>query len=203
MIKQCSSNITSFLLKENIIVEDNKEIYQFGTERIIKNLIVICVIGLIATIFDLWIETIFNLLGFIVLRKYAGGYHSETLLRCNILTFLIYGSNMILINYFIGKLSYLHFTIICIISISLIFLFAPVDHKNLVLSTEMIRNAKIKSRISITIMIIVTSFIIYLSNEINLVSLSTMMGALTASISIFIGRLKRRREKNERDKFNT
>jgi hypothetical protein len=38
------------------------------------------VIGMIATVFDVWLETLFIAIGFIHLSKIAGGYHTDTLL---------------------------------------------------------------------------------------------------------------------------
>lgn len=197
MIKQFASIITSFLLKENIIGQDDLEIYQFGTERILKNLIVIFLVSIIATAFNVWIATIFMFAGFIILRKIAGGYHAKTLIRCNLLTFSLYAFNMVLIYTVKDSITSQGFALLCFTTILLIFIFAPVDHKNLVFSNKRMIKAKKNSRISVVILVIVSSWLVLKLDEVNIIPLSTMMGAFTASLSILVGNIKRRREKNE------
>lgn len=194
MIKQFSGTIASFLLKENIIEQDDIEIYQFGIGQIIRNLIVILVISLIASIFKLWQETIFMMASFIIIRKYAGGYHADTLIRCNAITYIVYVTNMLLIQCFKGKLNIEWFVIIGLCSVLIVFVFAPVDHKNFTISDALMKKLKWKSRIVVTLIVTGNISITYISGKIDVILLSAMMGVVTASISIIIGNLKRKGE---------
>ena len=197
MVKQFAGIITSFLLNENIIEQNDKEIYKFGTEQILKYFIVLVVLSILATIFKLWLVTIFISIGFIPLRLIAGGYHAKTLLRCNLLTFSVYAINMLIINFVINVMTYQIFIIICLLSVLLIFLFAPVDHKNMVFSAERMLKARKNSRVFIMTLVLFLMSLVYISGDIDIVPISMIMGAFTASISIFIGNLKRRRERDE------
>jgi len=194
MIKQFAGTITSFLLNENIIENEEQEIYQFGTERILKNLITIFLIGIIVTIFEAWVESLFIAIGFMPLRRSAGGYHAETLLQCNILTYLIFVLNIIIIRAVIDNISIQVYMLICFITILFIFQFAPVDHKNFVFSNKRTMRAKKVARIIVLILVTTSSSFVYIQGKINLLSLSAMMGAFTASFSIFIGSIKRKGE---------
>lgn len=197
MIKKYADAITSILLEENIITEDNWEIYQFGIERIIRNVAFILVISLISTIFNVWLETVGILIGFVPLRKIAGGYHSETLLRCSLLTFFIYIFNMIIISVIKNDISIQAYVILCLFAMILIFMFAPVDNKNFLFTISMERKRRKYGLAIVLIITLISSYFVFIQGKVNVLSLSTMMGVLTVSVSIFIGSIKRRREKDE------
>ena len=155
------------------------------------------VIGILATITGTWIETIFFFAGLIPIRMVAGGYHAKTPRRCNVLTFSVYIANMILIhlmgNHMMYLLSYTGYAII----LTIILLFAPVDHKNRVLDGVEITKARRDSRIIGAVIIGFCMVIPALFKSENIFSTSMMMGALTASVSLFIGSLARGGEKYE------
>jgi len=72
-----------------------------------------------------------------------------------------------------------------------------VDHKNKVLDENGTINAKKKSQlIGMALLITCTSLVMVLGAK-NIYSISILMGALTATISLIIGSIKRRGEKNE------
>lgn len=201
MIKQFASNITSFLLSEDIILADDREVYEFGTEQILVHLAIGIAISAIATIFKILTSSIFFLLGFIALRMTGGGYHADTRFRCNILTLSVYMISMSIIQFvrlFITKPLAIG---LCLITICLIFLFAPVDHKNMIFSKFEVKRARRKS-IIVAITISVCSLVSILKiGEVTLIPLSLIFGAFVASLSIFIGNIKRRKEKHEENEI--
>jgi accessory gene regulator B len=198
MVKQLAGSITSFLIRENIIRDEDAEIYQYGTEQIMINLITFVAIGTVATIIGGWIETIFILVGMVPIRATAGGFHASTQLRCNILTLTVYILNVIVIELIRGYMSKTIVIILCGIILLSLFELAPVDHKNRELKNQDYLNAKRSSRM---IGIIQSGFCIgvsMLGRPNNVIVISTMMGALTASISLIIGSVKRGGERNEK-----
>lgn len=201
MIKRFSNLITSMLLKERIIDENDMEIYQFGTRRILKNLLVLLVVCITATVFNVWVETLCLMIGFAPLRKIAGGYHADTLFGCNLVTFSTYILDLLIIRKMINYISIQVFSILCFVTIVLIFCFAPVDHKNLKFSYERQAKAKKYGRIIILSLVLILNIIIYKVGAINILSFSIILGAFTASISIFVGNIKRRREEYEEIKI--
>jgi len=197
MMRQFASTITSFLILENIILKDDAEIYRYGIEQILINLSTFVVVGILATITGTWIETIFFFAGLIPIRMIAGGYHSKTPQRCNVLTFFVYVVNMILITLMKSHITYpLTYTINMII-IVIIFSVAPVDHKNRELDEIELSTAKKSSRITGTIIVGFCTASLVLFGLSNIILISTMMGAFTASVSLFIGSIVRGGERNE------
>ncbi|MEA3423981.1 MAG: accessory gene regulator B family protein [Bacillota bacterium] len=185
------------MIQENIILRDDAEIYRYGTEQILINFMTFVVIGILATITGTWIETIFFFAGLIPIRMVAGGYHAKTPRRCNVLTFSVYMANMILIHLVGNHMMYLLSYTGCAVILTIILLFAPVDHKNRVLDGDEITKARRASRIIGAVIMGFCMVISALFRSENIFSTSTMMWALTASVSLFIGSLARGDEKYE------
>lgn len=203
MIKQFASTITSFLLNENIIEHEDQEIYQFGTERMIKDVIIIVLIGTLATICHAWVETIFITVGFLPLRRVVSGYHAETLLRCNVLTVIIYLVNLVIIRMVRDYLSIYSFTVLCMVTVLLIFKYAPLDHRNFVFTRERTEKAKKAGKLIVLLIVIISSGYNYIEGMVEPISRSVVMGSFSASVSVFIGSMKRRREKDEEISIST
>lgn len=196
-MKQFANAITSFLLDEKIIEIDELEIYRYGTEQILINFMVFVSISIVAAIYNLWIATISMFVGFMPIRMIAGGYHANTIRKCNILTFSVYISNMFAIQKLRDEITYPQFGMLCLITVILIFLFAPVDHRNREIRKEKKEHVKRYSKVIATVLATFSIIMVAVSNEIDIIPLGTMMGAFTASVSLFIGSIKRRRERNE------
>ena len=69
--------------------EEKEEIIRYGLERIKSTCIMTLVTLLMGCIFQVFFQSIIFLVCFIVLRKYAGGYHAKTETRCDILSDII------------------------------------------------------------------------------------------------------------------
>ena len=201
MIKQFAGTITSFLIHENIINEDDYEIYNYGTEQILINLATLLVVSIIATITNSWVETIFFLIGMVPIRAVAGGFHANTQMRCNVLTVFVFILNISIINLLKNYINfYLLLALLSFILFSII-KYAPVDHKNMELKEEEFISSKRKSRIiGITIYCVCISLALAFNSN-NLFIISTTMGALTASISLIIGSMMQGGERNEDCKY--
>lgn len=167
------------------------------------NLIMFVVIGIIATIAGVWTETIFFLVGMLPIRAIAGGYHAMTPQRCNILTFSVYSVNILAIN--LVKAYMTNVVLIVFIGGILfsIFKYAPVDHKKKLLGEQAYITARRYSRIIGIILLGFCLGVAIVFGPRNIIVISTIMGALTASISLIIGSVKRGGEKNEKTEFTT
>lgn len=124
-------NIVDWMVEENIISEDNREVYRFGITHgllYLVNIVTFLGIGLI-------LETFWGVLIYIVcyvfIRSYAGGYHSETHLGCYFFSSGMVGSIALLMRY-IDINSYVKMAVGCLTVIFLLLL-SPVEdvHKPL------------------------------------------------------------------------
>ena len=197
MIKKIAVDITSFLVEEKIIVDGDREVYQFGTEQILINLSTLAVIGIISLSMFSLEQAIFWMIGMLPIRAVAGGYHASTPFKCNVLTITVFILNMfiigILTRYMTTSLS---ISILLIIHLCLVF-FAPVDHINKVLAENETIIAKKKSRVIGITLLISCAVLIYVLGAKNIYSIGIMMGALSATISLVIGSYKRGGETSE------
>ena len=98
MIQSYAAKITFFLLKNEKITNDEKDVYQYGFETLLAFLLNIIVILSIALVFGKVGQTLVFLAGYCCLRQYTGGYHADDYKKCLILFVVIYSSNIIILD---------------------------------------------------------------------------------------------------------
>lgn len=196
MIKKLSDNITLFLLSQHVISKDDFDIYSYGLEYILSlgiNLIGILIISLMT---NSLISNIGFVMGFLLMRSSAGGYHAKTHAKCVLISYLT-----IYLNIFVNALCQQYDTCkyelyICIISfasIYLIFKFSPCDHPNKLFSAKEAIRFKIQSRTTILLISILAIVGSVFINRHGMLFLSVSLGALTASISVGVVKIKERK----------
>ena len=80
--------ILKYWLYIGTINEEDKEIYRYGLEHMILQLLNGITVLVIGICFCSFIETLIFSLAFVMLRKYTGGYHATTRLRCYVISTL-------------------------------------------------------------------------------------------------------------------
>lgn len=203
MIKQFATTITSFLIHENITEESDSEIYQYGLEQLLINLRMFLIISLIAFFVDMMMETIFIFIGLIPIRMIAGGYHAKTPLRCSLLTISVYLLDLVLVITLSNYAANYYILLIGMVSFILIFRFAPVDNKNKRLNHKEFIKSKLQSRMIILILSGLCIIYILLFRRINTIVISTIIGILTAALSLVIAIMKRGGDKSETNELSS
>lgn len=128
MLRYISEKIVNRLVRTNVIEYDDFEIYQFGLEQMTATALNILTTIILGIVFGEIREGIIFVLAFMLLRTYAGGYHSSTPLRCYLLTASIIAAVLsvikcVQINSFICMA-------LLIISSVIILVLTPVESKN-------------------------------------------------------------------------
>ena len=116
------------LLKKNIINRDLFEVYVYGTELFLSFLFTNIIIIIIGIIIEQVIPTLLHLLIFIIIRRFTGGYHASTYLKCKITMILIYALVIILANY--TKINMFGFILLLLYGNFIIYIAAPVENPN-------------------------------------------------------------------------
>lgn len=126
-ISKISQKIVKMLLQYDVITEDDYEVYIFGVYQNIVLIINLLTSFTIFALAGLIVEGILFSVFYSLLRSYAGGYHSQSLLVCYVLSVLV----TVVIAYIVNNIniSYL-LLIIYLISMILIWRLAPVDTRN-------------------------------------------------------------------------
>jgi accessory gene regulator B len=111
------------LVESNVIVEDDKEIVEYGIEQGLLILLNILTTVTIGFVFDMVLESLIYLVAFIPLRSYVGGYHARTKINC-------YISSVVIISIVLASIKYVNWStstaiILTILSGIIIFICAP------------------------------------------------------------------------------
>ena len=79
--------------------KEKEEIIRYGLDRIKSTCTMTLVTLLMGCIFQVFFQSIVFLVCFIVLRKYAGGYHADTQNRCYVISTVIFAVALLAIRY--------------------------------------------------------------------------------------------------------
>lgn len=190
MYNRLANKITFILISKGIIEENKHDIYAYGFEILVAYLFYILYFSLISIITCTAFTSLSFLLGFVVLRNFAGGYHAATYKMCHIL-FALNHVIYIFVQYYIPTDMYIPvFVTIVLISVLSIWLLAPVDHENRPFSdSEFVRFRK-RSR-AYTFAIIFATVVILLIPKLYDLGFGYLFGTLSATISLIIAKMKK------------
>ena len=110
--------------------EEKEEIIRYGLERIKSTCIMTLVTLLMGCIFQVFFQSIIFLVCFIVLRKYAGGYHADTQNRCYVISTVIIAVVLLAIRYMSDGSDNEIFILLQSLNFILLYFLVPVDNKN-------------------------------------------------------------------------
>lgn len=156
MLHSLSRNIAVFLFDDND--KFPLEVYIYGIEICLSSLIGIIAILIISFMIGRFFEGILYIITLFIIRSCTGGYHAQTYFKCNLIYIFSFLCTIKFYN-FLSK-QYLIFNnyfclIIMIISIIIIWLYAPVENVNKKINEKSKKKFK---RLSI-IEIVLSSFV--------------------------------------------
>ena len=110
--------------------EEKEEIIRYGLDRIKSTCTMTFVTLLMGCIFQVFFQSIIFLVCFIVLRKYAGGYHADTQNRCYVISTVIIAVALLAIRYMSDGSDNEIFILLQSLNFILLYFLVPVDNKN-------------------------------------------------------------------------
>lgn len=130
MLHKISNNITNYLITENYIKSEKQTWCIYLIEKKLIQYTALSITMLIGSIFFSFYECLLFTIFFTTLRKYAGGYHAKSPSVCIIssiflLLICIYFSRLLV------RCNIIFVLVASIISFTLLFLFAPINHPNM------------------------------------------------------------------------
>lgn len=128
MVKILSEKIAARLLRNEVIEAADYEIYEYGIEQILSNIIDVITIIIIGVVIGNVQYGITFLIAFMALREYAGGYHASTPLRCYLLTVTVITIVLLIMKYI--EVCYNAGLIMLTVSGLIIILLSPVESVN-------------------------------------------------------------------------
>lgn len=148
--------ITDYLYRNKAIDENHKEVYIYGFEIWISNVINFCLIMGFGLILREVINSVLFYIVFVVTRSFSGGYHADSYLKCNVLFASIYLITILFTKVMTPFMSLVYLLVFLAIYIGCIIEYAPIDSEN----KKLTKDNKVKfKRVSILISLIWTAII--------------------------------------------
>lgn len=172
-MNRLASAITNYYCKKNIIAEDKKEIYCYGFQLIMADIINYTIIIAFGIILNRIIDSMVFLIILCGIRQFSGGFHAKTFAVCR-LSFIATYIYVLSISFIISKINNVYVVLINVICFIFISYFAPIEHPNKPMTSLQKKRNKSKS--------IITSSVVSVASVI-LVAMDMAVG-VTISITL-------------------
>ena len=189
-MEKFSSKLIEFFVSNDLIKNEDKEIYKYAVNIILSSLIHIATVMIIGLCFNLFIESLVFYFSFIAIRKFAGGYHAKTPVRCYLFSF---ASNIIIL-FLVKWLSsintlfifiFIIFELLCVV---LILLISPLDTENNPLTGQEKKMYRMLTSI-ITILIFIISSLCFFKGYRNIGS-SMICGVVMSALVLLMRKIQ-------------
>ena len=131
MLHSLSQRIAAIFLSESRLAGNSYKTYVYGTELILSSLFSLLAIFFVSTLLGCLGYAVLFLLSFITLRRYTGGLHCKSYLKCNCLSVLV-----CLLCISVARISeYLSVSgimlmIVSVLTLIIIAVFSPIENHN-------------------------------------------------------------------------
>jgi accessory gene regulator B len=186
MFKSCGDKVTSFLVLNKQIDNNDYEIYKYGFKALIAFLVNIAIVIGVGIAFNRLIHSIIFLFCYCLIRQFAGGYHADNN-RKRLVIFLCIFIITTLFSKYIYIKSYKEIVaLISVISFIGIYILSPVECRNNPLSSKEINKYKKVSRF-IAIIVIIYNLIILNNDRLYNYSIYISSALFWIFIMLFLG----------------
>lgn len=189
MIKLISSKVARILCEDEKHT-DNYELYEYAIYIILSSAFHMATVIVLGLVFNLLTESLVFYLSFIVIRKFAGGYHAKTPVRCYLFSF---ASNIIILCLVkwlssINTLFIFIFIIFELLCVVLILLISPLDTENNPLTGQEKKMYRMLTSI-ITILIFIISSLCFFKGYRNIES-SMICGVVMSALVLLMRKIQ-------------
>lgn len=163
MISKLSTTISDWLVRANVIEDDDKELYEFAAYSFIFGLLPAFLTIIYGLIMGLIIEGVLMIVPFMLIRKFSGGYHLKSPTICVFVSSVIIIVALITIKALLKANTFLMLSVVELASTIIIYFLSPIDSDERELSPAEARVFKKIARTLATIFSIV--FFILVANN--------------------------------------
>lgn len=126
-----SNRLTDFLIEKNVISIEQKEIYTYGLECLIARIGTILYLFILSICLHAFCQAVIFYFVFLVMRKFSGGYHATTYVRCNVLYLLTFTVAVLADRFILSNYDSPNFTVFILLFIFLtVIIFSPIENPN-------------------------------------------------------------------------
>lgn len=189
MIKLISDKFACFLCKDEG-QKNNFDLYEYAVYIILSSAFHVITVITLGLCFNLLVESLVFYFSFIAIRKFAGGYHAKTPVRCYLFSF---ASNIIILCLVkwlssINTLFIFIFIIFELLCVVLILLISPLDTENNPLTGQEKKMHRMLTSI-ITILIFIISSLCFFKGYINIGS-SMICGVVMSALVLLMRKIQ-------------
>lgn len=153
-MRTISRKFISLLCENNMIEREKQELYAYAMEILLSSILHFLTTVVIGLLFDMVIESLLLFIAFSVIRRFAGGFHASTHLRCYFTSI----AAIIIMLFFISVVTKwgndIAFYVILIISDLTIWFASPIESQNKPLSYK---EKKVYKAVSIALSSVITA----------------------------------------------
>jgi len=192
-VGRLASRITKRWIGRNIITSDVYDCYVYGWEIILLTLLEITNILIIGICTNSLGNALIFLVTFVLVRKYTGGYHADTCLKCNVCLVIIYLLNLyVTFNYGADITTLIIITMVS--GLIIIYKIGPIENINKQLSNDQKRlNKKISLFLYFgccAVGFILSKLNVYMAITMNITLIEILALMLIAKIESHMARIK-------------
>ena len=185
-----SECITDFLLRKKTIRNEEKDIYVYGVELIISSIINLLICSIISLLFEDFANGLVFFISFSSLRRFTGGFHSKSFLRCNIIFAVIVVIALSINRYLSDVFDYAVFSVLLtVFTLLIIVLFSPVYNDNKKLTEQERKQFLLKSVLAYLIHILIYYLFLIFGIKLNIIIISDFIVAGMIVGGVFNNRL--------------
>jgi len=186
MMSNLSSHMASKMIACGAINQEDRETYQYGIYVLLTSMIHIITVLFIGALFRMVLEGIVYYGSYAVLRKFAGGYHASTSIRCYLLSLIVVAGAMFAVGHTGNSYILLISSILLPLAAGIIFVLSPVENLNKPLEGSEAKHYKKTARIILTIELILA--VSFLSLGFNRIIFIISLSLTTLAIMLLAGK---------------
>lgn len=150
MLTNLCQIIVDFFIREDIVSEEQREVYQYGVELSVSTLIGLFIVLSIGVFSGRFTESVIFYIVFCLTRAFCGGFHAHSHLLCKVTLICVF-ILVLVIELVLHNIESCYWFVVYLYSLIIVCAFAPVENPNKRLTSNDKKRCKI---ISIILMVV-------------------------------------------------
>lgn len=195
MYKKLAAILTDKFIKTDVIEEQQREVYLYGFEMLISNIVYVFVFLILAILTQTILCSLLFGISFFITRSIAGGYHAATYSMCHLLSLLNQVLFILLVTLLSQELHPVASVVSILMSSGILLIFAPIDHPNKpFIKTERKRFRRMCCVYAYVIPVVVTALVLF-ATQLSTYILSFSLGIFSAAFALLSAKIQQTKEK--------
>ena len=190
MIARLSKRIASFFVRNDVIKNEDEEVYEYGLQLLLSTVFNGIIALILAIISGTVLQCIYYLAVFVLLRKSAGGFHAKTHFGCCCILAVVLSLFIIFIKFVPNEVYGIVAAIAAAVSVAIILMFAPLEHENKPISDKDKSRLR-KISIIYAILFALLVFALFIA-KLKMIMICVALGMFTASGSMLVAVIEKK-----------